>query len=371
MPVDTGCWTGRTLSGGRYQVATKLGEGGMGFVYRAWDNHLESDVVIKVPQSSLQGVDDFGRRFLLEVRSLVRLAHPHIVRVLDVDQEEGVCFAVMQFLSGGSLFDRASRRPDGGALPMNPEDLLGWLEPVAQAFDFIHGEGFIHRDVKPPNILFDRHDNVYLSDFGIAKALAAILPENYGANLTGAGLVIGTPGYVAPEQIMGQDADGRADQYGLAVTVYEMLVGRNPFSGVPLSAIPVHQTTKGAPPPHERCPSIPVPVSVAIHRGMSIDPGGRFGSCVEFARAVLQARPGTLLSPPRGFAPTLAQSVVPPAPGQSGSPDQSDSDSYARCLSLPRRRQRDLRSGRWWFPAWPTHRRDSSRCGRRSRLNRR
>ena len=90
--------------------------------------------------------------------------------------------------------------------------------------------------------------------------------------MTGAGMLVGTPGYVSPEQIMGQELDGRADQYGLAVTAYEMLVGRNPFSGIPLSAILVHQTTKGAPPPHEACPSIPAPVSLAIVCGMSIDP---------------------------------------------------------------------------------------------------
>jgi serine/threonine protein kinase len=340
MRVDLDSWNGRTLSGGRYKVATKLGEGGMGVVYRAWDNHLETDVVIKFPQPVLQATTDFSARFLREVRSLVRLAHPHVVRVLDVDEEGGVCFAVMQFLAGGSLYDRPTRASDGGALPMTLASLCDWLEAVADALDFIHAEGFIHRDVKPENILFDAHGNAYLSDFGMAKALAAILPENYGAKLTGAGMMIGTPGYVAPEQIMGQHVDGRSDQYGLASTVYEMLVGRNPFSGVPLSAILVHQTTKGARPPNEVCASIPAPVSLAIHRAMSIEPPDRFSSCAEFARAVLQASESKnfdewiagseVVAPPRPrpASPSPLRTVVaappdvspPPSPGRTRTP---------------------------------------------------
>ncbi|HXY33744.1 MAG TPA: protein kinase [Planctomycetaceae bacterium] len=288
MRADIKSWTGRTLSGGRYNVAAKLGEGGMGLVYRARDNHLETDVVIKIPRPDLQGLEDFGERFLREVRSLVRLAHPHVVRVLDVGEEDGVCFAVMQFLAGGSLHDRPARSVEGGALPMRPDSLNGWLEHVAAALDFIHREDYVHRDVKPVNILFDGHGNVFLSDFGMAKALAAILPDNHGANLTGAGTMIGTPGYVSPEQIMGQRIDARADQYGLASTVYELLVGRNPFSGVPASAILVQQATKGARPAIELCPSIPPAASQAIERAMSINPNDRFATCSDFARVVLQ-----------------------------------------------------------------------------------
>jgi len=288
MRADVKSWTGRALSGGRYDVAAKLGEGGMGLVYRARDNHLQTDVVIKVPRPDLQGVEDFAERFLREVRSLVRLAHPHVVRVLDVDEEDGVCFAVMQFLAGGSLYDRPGRAADRGALPMKSESLNGWIKHVAEALDFIHREGYVHRDVKPVNILFDAHGHVFLSDFGMAKALAAILPENHGANLTGAGTMIGTPGYVSPEQIMGLPVDGRADQYGLASTVYEMLVGRNPFSGVPASAILVHQATKGVRPAIEFCSSIPLAVSEAIGRAMSIDSNARFATCSDFARVVLQ-----------------------------------------------------------------------------------
>lgn len=288
MRADIRSWAGRTLSAGRYDVAAKLGEGGMGLVYRARDNHLQTDVVIKVPRPDLQGVEDFAERFLREVRSLVRLAHPHVVRVLDVDEEDGVCFAVMQFLAGGSLHDRPGRTVDHGALPMKPDSLNGWIEHVAGALDFIHREGYVHRDVKPVNILFDAHGHVFLSDFGMAKALAAILPENHGTNLTGAGTMIGTPGYVSPEQIMGLQLDGRADQYGLASTVYEMLVGRNPFSGVPASAILVHQATQGARPAIELCASIPLTVSQAIERAMSIDPNARFPTCSDFARVVLQ-----------------------------------------------------------------------------------
>src|SRR5207253_1939218 len=148
------------LAGGRYRITDRLGEGGMGFVYRARDLRLDCDVVIKVPRRAMLEDTGFAGRFAREIRSLVQLAHPHIVKVTDVGEHDGVPFAVMQYLSGGSLRDRQRSDPDGYPLPLPQEELLDWLSGVAAALDFMHERQYIHRDVKPDNILFDDHGHV-------------------------------------------------------------------------------------------------------------------------------------------------------------------------------------------------------------------
>src|SRR5262245_29989653 len=153
MSVQAPTWAGLELAG-RYRVTHVLGEGGMGIVYRSWDNHLQTDVVLKAPLRKYLHNEDIARRFVREIRSLVQLAHPHIVKILDVGSHDGVPFAALQYLSGGSLKDRQVLGPDRRTVPHPPESLTGWLESVASALDFIHGQGFVHRDVKPPNILF-------------------------------------------------------------------------------------------------------------------------------------------------------------------------------------------------------------------------
>src|SRR5579883_2088909 len=170
MSTATVNWAGQTLLG-RYDVRGALGEGGMAYIYRAYDRNLDCDVVIKVPRASAMEDPEFAQRFARETRSLVRLAHPRIVKVLDVGEHDGLPFAVMQFLAGGSLEDRFQSLPAGRARAEGAVLLRQWLPAMAEALDFIHGQGTVHRDVKPANILFDAHGHVYLSDFGIAKAL--------------------------------------------------------------------------------------------------------------------------------------------------------------------------------------------------------
>jgi len=133
-------WTGVDLSSGRYRVTAKLGEGGMGYVFVARDKKLQADVVIKVPRRNMLADDDFAERFPSEIRSLVRLSHPHIVKITDVDEHDGLPFAVMQFLSGGSLEDRKRDR-DGEAVLANLADVLQWLPNIADALDFVSAQG--------------------------------------------------------------------------------------------------------------------------------------------------------------------------------------------------------------------------------------
>lgn len=277
---------GQTLSE-RYLVTAKLGEGGMGSVYKAQDLKLDADVVIKVPHPVMIKDPDFASRFRHEIRSLVKLSHAHIVKVMDVGVHDGLPFAVMQYLSGGSLED--------WNVPAEPVTLLDWLGDIADALDFMHGRGLIHRDIKPANIFIDESGRACLGDFGIAKVVAAG-EESDQKGLTGTGMAIGTAEYMAPEMLMpdlyGGEYDARVDQYALAVTVYEMLAGRSPFEGDTMATVAVKLTQTEAPPLHVYQASIPEALSQVVARALAKAPQDRYASCREFADAVSAAVQG-------------------------------------------------------------------------------
>jgi serine/threonine-protein kinase len=158
---------------------------------------------------------------------------------------------------------------------------------VAAALDFIHRQKYIHRDVKPDNILFDMHGNVYLSDFGVAKVAAENPGQKTGTVLTQTGTVLGTPQYMAPEMLLGHDYDGRVDQYALAVTIYELLSGRYPFDGPTPHAIFIRQMNEEPPPLRSFGSPVSAAVEQAVQRGMAKEPDRRFPDCVSVVRAVL------------------------------------------------------------------------------------
>src|SRR5262249_53773545 len=213
------------------------------------------------------------------------------VRVFDVGELDGHPFVVMEYLAGGSLKDRIPHGRRGELLPMPPRSLSDWLLEIAKALDFIHGQDHIHRDVKPANILFDRHGNAFLGDFGIIKALTSEDPAPRRNSLTAPGFLVGTPNYVAPEIVMGRPFDGRVDQYSLAMTVHEVLSGTNCMEGPTPSATVVYQTMVMPPALTELIPEIPRALSNAILRGLAKDPGERFEKCVSLAEGILAALP--------------------------------------------------------------------------------
>ncbi len=280
-------WNGLTLAGGRYKITAKLGEGGMGSVYRALDQNIDAEVVIKVPRQAMMEDPDFAGRFTREIRSLVKLSHPHIVKVSDVGSFEGTPFAVMQFLPGGTLDDHRPVGPDGQPLPADPKKVPRWLTAVAEALDYVHTQGYVHRDVKPGNILFDAEGHAFLSDFGVAKVLASS-PETKSTQtaMTGAGMVLGTPEYMAPELIMGEPFDGRVDQYALAVTVYEILCGRRPFESDAKTKLLVLHTSKAPPRLTKWCTALSEGLSQAVLMGLAKDPKERYRNCAALAAAV-------------------------------------------------------------------------------------
>jgi F-box protein 11 len=278
---------GQDLAGGRYQVTAQLSGGGMASVYRARDRHLETEVIIKVPLPELVRDPAFSGLFDREVRSLVRLGHPRIVKVLDVGKHGGTPFAVLQYLAGGSLRDR-QLKGGGGIQPLLAATLSDWLAEIAEALDYIHGQGFLHRDVKPSNILFDNVGHAYLGDFGVIKALAAEQGTVFRSPVTEPGRLLGTLPYMSPEILAGSPCDGKSDQFALAVTVYEVLTGRYPFPGNHPGDI-FDQHHAGPPrPAHELAPGVPEAIARALQRGLALKPAERFPNCALLARAVLQ-----------------------------------------------------------------------------------
>ena len=272
--------TGKTLSN-RYEILRPLGEGGMGKVYLAKDERFGKQVVVKVPTMEA-GDKDFKDRFMREIASIAALEHPHIVTTVDWGEIEGIPFLVLRYLGGGNLRDRITDA-QGYYKPMPLEDLNQWLPQIASALDFIHSKNWVHRDLKPDNILFDEAGNPYLADFGIAKALEG---APMGVKTT-MGAFIGTPQYMAPEMHLGKGIGPRADQFGLAVLVYEALAGKIPFAGATPTAIFMEVMQNNARLIHELVPGIPLEKSNALMKGITKESKDRYGSCVEFANAVM------------------------------------------------------------------------------------
>ena len=287
MATDApGPWEGLTIAGGRYERLTTIGVGGMGYVYRAVDRNLKTDVVIKAPRASLVECSELADRFEQEVGALVRLSFPHIVPIIDIGRHAGVSFAVMRYLPGGNLRTRAMVAEGGRQAPMPWQSLRYWLPSIAKALDFVHRSQFVHRDVKPRNILFDEHGQAYLSDFGIIKGIG-LMATGESRYRTADGINVGTVDYMAPEILKNQPFDGRADQYSLALTVYEFVAGRLPFADDSVAVVINGHLNTTPRPLAELVPEVPASISAAVAKALSKFPAERFRDCGDFARAIL------------------------------------------------------------------------------------
>lgn len=286
--VNTKGLVGQIIGDGRYDLRELLGGGSMGYVYRAFDRRLETDVVVKIPRRHKLENPDSLRRFRQESKFLVKLNHPHVVSILDVGEHDGAPYFVMPFISGGSLRTR-QKNELGVQKPLKPASLRSWLREIAKALDYIHSQGCVHRDVKPDNILFDDHGHAFLGDFGLSKIVRA--SESDDPSQTAAGAIVGTPLFTAPELVLGEPFDGRADQYSLALTVYDTLGGTNPMEGPNSSATLVNQTAMELPLLTELNPTVSPALSRIVRQGLAKWPDERFASCVAFAEAVLALIP--------------------------------------------------------------------------------
>lgn len=263
---------------GRYHILEKLGEGGMASVYIAMDTRLERRVAIKVIRKDVFGslvLDQVLKRFEREAKSLARLSHPTIVGVFDFGEYEGAPYLVMEYVPGGTL-----KKMTGKPLPWQKAVRL--LLPVAKALSFAHENGIIHRDIKPANILMTGGGEPRLSDFGVAK----ILETTEGMTLTGTGVGIGTPEYMAPEQGLGIPIDGRADIYALGVVLYELVTGRKPYTADTPIAIVLKHVNDPLPNPKEYIPDLPDEVFMVLVKALAKRPEDRYPDMPAFEAAL-------------------------------------------------------------------------------------
>jgi tRNA A-37 threonylcarbamoyl transferase component Bud32 len=284
---------------GPYKVLDKIGEGGMAVVYQAYQESLGRYAAIKVLRSELARDEEFVARFRREALAVAQLNHPNILHVYDAGVANGVYYIAMGFVDGGSLKDMIAHGP------VEPNYAASIGAQLADALDYAHKQGIIHRDVKPSNVLMTRDGRPMLTDFGIAKALYE------SAALTRTGASIGTPEYMAPEQIQGQPVDGRTDIYSLGIVLYEMLTGWAPFSTPTPVATLYKQVNEPPPPLHQVNVNVPDWLEGVVGRALVKRPEGRYQQAAELATALRSRTAGGLPLPTAapavaGVTPVLA-----------------------------------------------------------------
>ncbi len=290
---------------GRYDVVRILGEGAMGGVFEAHDPVIGRTVALKVIRPELLASEEHRARFFREAQAAGKLSHPHIVTLYDMgkDSATGTNFLSMEYLAGGSLRERMKK----GA-PMPAEEAASYAASLLEALEHAHEHGIVHRDVKPENLLFSSKGTLKLADFGIARP--------HASHLTQTGQVLGTPYYMAPEQVLGKPMDGRADLFATGVILYEMLAGQKPFEGENIASI-AHQICYDEPPtPFAIAATVPAALSDVTGRLLEKDPGKRFATASEARAALLAALPSAAPSsaPPSTSARPVASKLrFPPA----------------------------------------------------------
>ena len=281
---------------GPYRILEQIGEGGMGVVYRGYQESLNRYVAIKVLRGELARNQEFIARFGQEARAVARLSHPNILHVYDAGVVEGRQYMAMDYAEGGSVKDLLQRGP------IQAERAVSLAAQVADALDQAHQHGLVHRDVKPGNILLARDGRPLLTDFGIARALDA------STRLTRTGASIGTPEYMSPEQGLAEPTDGRTDIYALGIVLYEMLTGHVPFHTETPMATLYKQVHEPPPPLRRNDAELPSWLEKVVAKALSKRPADRFQTASEFAAALRQGKESraALGLTPRPATPTPA-----------------------------------------------------------------
>jgi serine/threonine-protein kinase len=288
------------LVGGRYTILGLVGVGGMGSVYRARDAELDEVVALKVLRKELVEMPGMLERFRQEVKLARRVTHRNIARTFDIGEHEGEKFLTMEYVDGESLAELCG---DG---PMPLERVVGLSRDICAGLSAAHAAGVVHRDLKPDNVLVGKDGRLVITDFGIARALREgddVVKTN--------GRPIGTPAYMAPEQVQGGDVDARADLYALGAMLYELLTGERAWPGDSVFAVAAARLVQPPPDPRQKNPGLPDDVAAVVLRCMAKDPDQRFASAEEVARA-LDAALAAATSVPVGL-PRQRASARPPA----------------------------------------------------------
>jgi hypothetical protein len=270
---------------GPFRIERQVGRGGMSIVYAARQLALDRIVALKILLPSLAGEAEIVERFLAEARAAARLDNPHIVPIYDTGEAGGYYFIAMRLLNGRDLRQVLSERRASGYAGLPVDQAVDVIGQAAEALDFAHSHGIVHRDVKPANIYLDGDGRVTLVDFGIARAL-----DHASSTITGS--VIGTPAYMSPEQSLGRSVDFRSDVYSLGVVLYETLAGVPPFAGSPHAVMLAHTSTdvSALPPLGEEIPNA---LNDVIRRAMAKRPEDRYPSAGSMSLAARQAVTGS------------------------------------------------------------------------------
>ncbi len=299
-----------------YELDCEIGRGGMGVVYRATDRRLKRQVAIKLLPPELAFRSEIKLRFNREAQTAAQLSHPNIVPIYTVDEQGGLVFFVMAYISGDNLAKRLHER---GVLTI--EETRKILREVADALAYAHDRGVVHRDIKPDNILLDAvTGRSMVTDFGIARAMDG----SGDSRLTATGMAIGTPAYMSPEQAAGErEIDGRSDLYSLGILGYQMLTGEPPFTAGSTPAMLVKHISERPIPVSQRRSDVPTDLARAVMMLLEKDPANRFPTAASLV-AALDSRETSAVQPVRVAAPSL----VAPRPGSGFAPAE-DRPPYA------------------------------------------
>src|SRR3984893_14053102 len=273
---------------GRYRVEGLVGTGAMGEVYRAYDPVIDRLVAIKVLRPELiagSGSEQWLQRFRREARAAGRRFHPNIVAIWDFGDDNGAPFLAMEFVDGRSLDDLIK-----SSGPFEPGRSVAIIAQVLSALGFAHQNGIVHRDVKPSNIMVLQNGDVKVADFGIARIDAS--------EFTIVGDLLGTPAYMAPEQLSGAPVDHRTDLFAAGVILFEMLTGVKPFRGKSITEIMKFMETRGPEDIRALNPAVPDTLKQGINKALAFEPARRYADAAEFSKAILEAFPASSELPP-------------------------------------------------------------------------
>jgi len=257
---------------GRYDVVAEIGRGAMGVVYRAVDPMLERTVAIKTINMALDPgeMDHYEKRFMIEARAAGSLNHPNIVTIYDIGRSGDLAYMAMEFLEGRELKELIVGKE------LTPERALDIVAHVADGLAYAHAHEVVHRDVKPANIMILKDGRVKITDFGIARMRTADVR-------TQTGVVLGSPRYLSPEQVLGKRCDARADTFSLGVILYEMVTGQAPFNGIDVNSLMFQIVNFTPPPPGSIQPGLPPMLDLIIAKALAKSADERYANIAEFA----------------------------------------------------------------------------------------
>ena len=273
-PAESAVLPTGKLFAGRFEILEEIGSGGMGMVYRALDRELGGQVAIKTLRPELVQDKSLVERFKSEIRLARQISDKHVVRTHDFGEKDGVCFLTMEYVEGITVRELLDTR---GKLGVSPT--LAIASQLAHSLVVAHEQGVIHRDIKPQNLLLDAAGVLKVMDFGVAR-----LADQSGSQLTEVGMIVGTPAYMAPEQLMGEAFDERIDLYAMGVVLFECLTGRLPFLAPSPMTLIAKLMMERPPAPVDLNAEVPVPLSSLVLRLLAKDPGDRPASAVELVR---------------------------------------------------------------------------------------